>query len=73
MRVVVVDTPPGNKRVTQSAVALAHTVVIPTRASDVEYSRVSATIELIPRSMSYDEVICAARLNTNNLDAAVAR
>ncbi len=69
---VVVDTPPGNERVTQSAVALADAVVIPTRAGGVEYSRVSATIELIPKRTSYGVVICAARLGTNDLEAAIA-
>ena len=69
---VVVDTPPGNERITQSAVAVADAVVIPTRAGGVEYSRVSATIELIPKGTSYGVVICAARLGTNDLDAALA-
>ncbi len=69
---VVVDTPPGNERVTQSAVALADAVVIPTRAGGVEYSRVSATIELIPKRTSYGVVICAARLGTNDLEVAIA-
>ncbi len=69
--VVVVDTPPGNERVTQSAVALADAVVIPTRAGGVEYSRVTATIELIPKRTPHGVVICAARLGTNDLDAAI--
>jgi chromosome partitioning protein len=69
---VIVDTPPGNERATQAAVALADAVVIPTRAGGVEYSRVSATLELIPSSKPRGVVICAARLGTNDLDAALA-
>ena len=68
----VVDTPPGNERVTQSVVALGDAVVIPTRAGGVEYSRVSATLDLIPKAIPRGVVICAARLGTNDLDAAIA-
>jgi chromosome partitioning protein len=68
----VVDTPPGNERVTQAAVALASVVVIPTRAGGVEYSRVLATIELIPARIPRGVVICAARLGTNDLEGAIA-
>jgi len=69
---VIVDTPPGNERATQSAVTLADAVVIPTRAGGVEYSRVTATLELIPASTPRGVVICAARLGTNDLEAALA-
>ena len=68
----VVDTPPGNERVTQSVVALGDAVVIPTRAGGVEYSRVSATLDLLPTSVPRGVVICAARQGTNDLDAAIA-
>jgi cellulose biosynthesis protein BcsQ len=67
-----VDTPPGNERITQSIVALADAVVIPTRAGGVEYSRVLATFELIPAQILRGVVICAARLGTNDLEAAIA-
>ena len=69
---VVVDTPPGNERITQSVVALGDAVVIPTRAGGVEYSRVLATLELIPATTPRGVVICAARLGTNDLEAAIA-
>jgi chromosome partitioning protein len=69
---VIVDTPPGNERATQAAVALADAVVVPTRAGGVEYSRVSATLDLIPPSKPRGVVICAARLGTNDLEAALA-
>ncbi len=67
----IVDTSPGNERITQSLVALADAVVIPTRAGGVEYSRVAATLELIPPSVARGVVICAARLGTNDLEAAL--
>ncbi len=67
----VVDTPPGSERLTQSAVGVADVVVIPTRAGGVEYSRVSATLELIPASTPRGVVICAARRGTNDLEAAI--
>lgn len=67
----IVDTPPGNERITQMLVALADAVVIPTRAGGVEYSRVAATLELIPTSVPRGVVICAARLGTNDLEAAL--
>lgn len=68
----VVDTPPGNERITQAIVALADAVVVPTRAGGVEYSRVLATLELIPVRTPRGVVICAARLGTNDLEAAIA-
>src|SRR5579864_15938 len=44
----VVDTPPGDERLVKSAIASADAVVIPTRAGGVEFSRVVATLEMIP-------------------------
>ncbi|MGC8510272.1 MAG: ParA family protein [Acidimicrobiales bacterium] len=67
----IVDTPPGSERLTQSAVGVADVVVIPTRAGGVEYSRVVATLELIPSSTPRGLVICAARRGTNDLEAAI--
>jgi cellulose biosynthesis protein BcsQ len=68
----IVDTPPGNERITQATVAAADVVVVPTRAGGVEYSRVLATIELIPGRIPRGVVICAARLGTNDLVAAIS-
>ena len=69
--ICVVDTPPGNERITQAIVDVADAVVIPTRAGGVEYSRVSSTLELIPRKIRRGVVLCAARLGTNDLTAAM--
>jgi chromosome partitioning protein len=68
----IVDTPPGNERITQSIVASADAVVIPTRAGGVEYSRVLATLELIPARIPRGVLIRAAWLGTIDLEAAIA-
>ncbi|HEX3980086.1 MAG TPA: ParA family protein [Acidimicrobiales bacterium] len=69
---VVVDTPPGDERIVRAALDRADAVVIPTRAGGVEYSRVAATLDMISSRTPYGVVICAARLGTNDLDAAVS-
>lgn len=70
--VAIVDTPPGDERLVQSALAAADVVVIPTRAGGVEFSRVAVTLELIPASTPRGVVICSARLGTNDLEEAIA-
>ena len=69
---VVVDTPPGDERLLQSASSSADAVVIPTRAGGVEYSPVLSTLELIPARTPRGVVICAARLGTNDLEETIA-
>jgi chromosome partitioning protein len=68
----VVDTPPGEERIVRAAIEAADAVVIPTRAGGVEYSRVVATVEMVPNRTPYGVVICAARLGTNDLGEAIA-
>ena len=68
----IVDTPPGSERITQAVLALADAVVVPTRAGGVEYSRVLATLNLVPARVQRGIVICAARLGTNDLEVAIA-
>jgi chromosome partitioning protein len=67
----VIDTPPGDERLAQSAVSKADAVVIPTRAGGVEYSRVEATLGTIPAKTPRGVVICSARLGTNDLQEAI--
>jgi chromosome partitioning protein len=69
---VIVDTPPGDERLVQSAVNSADAVVIPTRAGGVEFPRVAATLELIPKNTPRGVVISAARLGTNDLEETIA-
>jgi chromosome partitioning protein len=68
----IVDTPPGDERLVQSAVNSADAVVIPTRAGGVEFARVAATLEMSPARTPRGVVIAAARLGTNDLEEAIA-
>jgi len=70
--IAIVDTPPGDERLVQSAVNAADAVVIPTRAGGVEFTRVVVTLEMIPRSTPRGVVICSARLGTNDLEETIA-
>ena len=70
--VVVVDTPPGDERLVQSALAAADAVVIPTRAGGVEFPRVTYTLGMTPSSTPRGIVITAARLGTNDLDETIS-
>jgi chromosome partitioning protein len=69
--IVVVDTPPGEGTVVQTALGRADAVVIPTRAGGVEPNRVMATLAMTPRNVPAGVVICSARLGTNDLDATI--
>lgn len=68
----VVDTPPGDERIVRAAIERADAVVIPTRAGGVEFSRVVATVEMVPARTPFGLVICAARLGTNDLAQTLA-
>jgi chromosome partitioning protein len=68
----IVDTPPGDERLVQSAVNSADAVVIPTRAGGVEFPRVAATLEMIPARTPRGIVISSARLGTNDLEETIA-
>ncbi|HEX4525671.1 MAG TPA: ParA family protein [Gaiellaceae bacterium] len=68
----IVDTPPGDERLVQSAINSADVVVIPTRAGGVEYPRVVVTLEMIPARTPRGVVIAAARLGTNDLEETIA-
>ena len=70
--VTIVDTPPGDERLSQSAIGEADAVVIPTRAGGVEYARVAATLELIPARTPRGIVVSSARLGTNDLEETIA-
>jgi chromosome partitioning protein len=68
---VVVDLPPGDERLVQSAIGAADAIVIPTRAGGVEFARVAYTLGLIPSKTPHGIVITAARLGTNDLDETI--
>jgi chromosome partitioning protein len=63
---VVIDTPPGDERITRAALAVADVVVIPTRAGGVEVSRVEATRGVVPDGVPYGLVVTAARVRTRD-------
>jgi chromosome partitioning protein len=70
--VAVIDTPPGDERLVQSAINAADAVVIPTRAGGVEYPRVAVTLGMIPARTPRGVVIASARLGTNDLEETIA-
>lgn len=70
--VVIVDTPPGDERLVQSALAEADAVLIPTRAGGVEFPRVTYTLGMTPARTPRGIVITAARLGTRDLDETIA-
>jgi chromosome partitioning protein len=69
--VVIVDTPPGDERIVQSAIESADAVIVPTRAGGVEYARVAVTLGMIPSRTPRGLVIAAARLGTNDLQETI--
>ncbi len=68
---VVVDLPPGDERLVQSAIAAADAVVIPTRAGGVEFARVAYTLGMISPKTPRGIVITSARLGTNDLQETI--
>jgi cellulose biosynthesis protein BcsQ len=68
---VVVDLPPGDERLVQSAIGAADAVVIPTRAGGVEFARVAYTLGMIPSKTPRGIVITAARFGTNDLQETI--
>jgi chromosome partitioning protein len=56
----IIDTPPGDERLVQSAISSADAVVIPTRAGGVEYARVAVTLGMIPARTPRGVLIAAA-------------
>jgi chromosome partitioning protein len=68
----IVDTPPGDERLVQSAINSADAVVIPTRAGGVEFARVAVTLDMIPARTPRGVIVSAARLGTNDLDETIA-
>jgi chromosome partitioning protein len=68
---VVVDLPPGDERLVQSAIAAADAVVIPTRAGGIEFARVAHTLGMIPSRTPRGIVVTAARLGTNDLQETI--
>lgn len=69
---VIVDTPPGDPRVIDAAIATADIVLIPTEASPIDVQRVWPAIEAATRAGKPAAVLLVrARPNTRSLAAAV--
>jgi chromosome partitioning protein len=68
----IVDTPPGDERIVQSAINSADAVLIPTRAGGVEFPRVAVTLEMIPARTPRGVLIASARYGTNDLEETIA-
>jgi chromosome partitioning protein len=69
---VIIDTPPGDHRLLEAAVASATAVVVPTRAGGVELSPALQTLDLIPAKTPRGIIIVSARFGTNDLDETIA-
>ena len=68
----IVDSPPGNERMLEQAIAVADCVVVPTRVGGVETARAEAVFDLVPRKTPAGLVICSARTYTRDYQDAVA-
>ncbi|MEO6469310.1 MAG: ParA family protein [Acidimicrobiia bacterium] len=68
----IVDSPPGNERMLETAMAVADCVVIPTRVGGVETARAEAVFDLVPRKTPAGLVICSARTYTRDYVDAMA-
>ena len=68
----IVDTPPGDERLVQAALASADAVIVPTRAGGVEFARVEVTLQMTPSRTPRGLVVCSARLGTNDLEETIA-
>jgi chromosome partitioning protein len=68
----IVDSPPGNERMLESAMSVADCVVVPTRVGGVETARAEAVFDMVPRKTPAGLVICSARTYTRDYQDAVA-
>ena len=67
----IVDSPPGNERMLENAMALADCVVIPTRVGGVETARAEAVLDMVPRKTPAGLVISSARTYTRDYQDAI--
>ena len=70
--VAVVDTPPGQERLLEAALDLAHVAVVPTRVGGVETTQAAAALSLIPRKVPAGLAICSARTYTRDYQEALS-
>ncbi len=58
--VAIVDTPPGQEKLTGKAVDRASVVVVPTRVGGIEPDRAQAVLDMVPENTPAGLVICSA-------------
>lgn len=68
----IVDSPPGNERMLESAMAYADCIVIPTRVGGVETARAEAVFDMVPRKTPAGLVISSARTSTRDYQDAIS-
>ena len=67
----IVDSPPGNERLLESAMAVADCIVVPTRVGGVETARAEEVFAMVPRKTPAGLVICSARTSTRDYQDAM--
>ena len=70
--IAIVDTPPGQERLLTKALEQADAVVLPTRIGGVEFGRVDAVLELVPKGVPVGVVVSSARTYTRDYQDAIA-
>ena len=68
----VVDSPPGNERMLETAMSIADCIVVPTRVGGVETARAEEVLAMVPRKTPAGLVICSARTSTRDYLDAIA-
>ena len=68
----IVDSPPGNERLLEQAMAAADCIVVPTRVGGIETARAEEVVGMVPRRTPAGLVICSARTYTRDYQDAVA-
>lgn len=68
----IVDSPPGNERLLEAAMAAADCIVVPTRVGGVETARAEEAFAMVPRRTPAGLVICSARTYTRDYQDALA-
>jgi chromosome partitioning protein len=67
----IVDSPPGNERMLETAMSYADCIVVPTRVGGVETARAGEALAMAPRKTPAGLVICSARLHTRDYQDAI--
>lgn len=68
----IVDCPPGNERMLETAMSIADCVAVPTRVGGVETARAEEVLAMVPRKTPAGLVICSARTYTRDYQDAIA-